>query len=358
MNVGSKILVVVHGGNGRGGAEKTTLAWCRAAQGLGYRVLLLTSNDTFDSEDDVEKLKCLEAEISDQVTRIMTEHAESAVKLYFVFVHAHMAVRCRKPLKHFAAARVFSIVSMRNDLFEIFFERNFKLLACIVYLLIFKRRISYFTFNSLEAFRFGKKILGSKVRYIPNLINRGVSKKHYNKSPIIKFLYLGRFENQKNIKNLLNAIHLLRSRGYSFNFTFVGEGSLMEKIKEFTAQKNLAEVINIEPYSSDICSYLEKADALLLTSYYEGFPNVLLEALSQNTFLICSPFRTGARELVTNERIGYLTKGFDGVSIADAMQKFIDQAPVQDIEMVKEVLARYNDKNFSATLKNLLETCT
>lgn len=351
------MLVVVHGGNGRGGAEKTTLAWCRAAQGLGNRVLLLTCNDTFDSQGDVEKLKCLESAIPDQVTRILTEYKEHDFKLYFVFVHAHMAVRCRKPLKHFAASGVFAIISMRNDLSEIFFERNFKLLVCISYLLIFKRRISHFTFNSLEATRFGKKILGSKVRYVPNLMNRDISNKRKNKSPVTKFLYLGRFENQKNIKNLLEASYLLRGRGYDFRLTLVGEGSLVDEIKKFIIQKNLEKVINIEPYSSDILYYLGKSDALLLTSYYEGFPNVLLEALSQNTFLICTPFRSGARELITDERVGYLTQSFSGASIADAMQKFIDQAPVQDIATVKEILVGYNDDSFSGALKNLLESC-
>ena len=357
MNASSKMMVVVHGGKGRGGAEKTTLAWCCAAQDLGYRVLLLTSNDAFDGEGDIEKLKCLDHTISDQVTSILAEYKESDVKLYFVFVHAHMAVRCRKSLKQFSTSNVFAIISMRNDLVEIFFERNFKLLACVFYLLIFKRRISYFTFNSLEATRFGKKIFGSKVRFVPNLMNRNVPSKHKKKSPVTKFLYLGRFEKQKNIKSLLEASYLLHSRGYEFKLTLVGEGSLVDQIKEFTAQKNLAEVIDIEPYSANIFSYLGKANALLLTSYYEGFPNVLLEALSQNTFLICTPFRSGARELVTDERVGYLTENFGGASIADAMQKFIDQAPVQDIVRVKEILVKYNDRSFSNALNNLLESC-
>lgn len=357
MNANFEMLVIVHGGYRRGGAEKTTLAWCRTAQALGYSVLLLTSNDAFDCEGNVEKLKCSDRSISDQVIRILTEYKERNVKLYFVFVHAHMAVRCRKALKQFAEANVFAIVSMRNDLIEIFFERNFKLLACILYLLVFKRRIHYFTFNSLEATKFGKRIFGSKVRYVPNLMNRYVSYKHHKKSSVTNFLYLGRFERQKNIKNLLDASYLLCSRGYEFKLTLVGEGSLGEEIQEFTIQKDLTEVIRIEPYRTDIYPYLRKADALLLTSYYEGFPNVALEALSQNTFLICTPFRSGARELITNEKVGYVAKNFDAASIAETMQKFIDQAPVQDIATVKNILARYNEDSFSVALKNLLEGC-
>ena len=351
------MFIVVHGGNGRGGAEKTTLAWCRTAQSLGYHVLLLTSNDAFDCADDIVKQKCLEAEISEQVTRMLRDHSESNIKIYFVFVHAHMAVRCRQSLKHFTATNAFAIVSMRNDLFEIVVERNFKLLVCLFYLFIFKNRISCFTFNSLEATQLGKKIFGRKVSYVPNLMERDVTKKRRKKSHVAEFLYLGRFENQKNIRNLLDASYLLCNRGYDFKLTLVGEGSLFGEIEEIIAQKNLGDVIDLEPYSSDIFNYLKKADALLLTSYYEGFPNVLLEALSQNTFLVCTPFRSGARELVTNERIGYLTKGFGGASIADAMQKFIDRAPVQDISTVKEILARYNRNNFSVVLKNLLESC-
>lgn len=357
MSVGSDLFIVVHGGSGRGGAEKTTLAWCRIAQGLGYRVRLLTSNDAFDCAEDIVKRKCLEADLAGEVTGILREYAENKIKMYFVFVHAHIAVRCRQALKHCVSTNATAIVSMRNDLFEVVVERNFKLLLCLIYLFIFKNRISCFTFNSLEATLLGKKIFGTKARYVPNLIERGLTKKRSKKSHVTEFLYLGRFEKQKNIRNLLAASYLLSRRGCEFKLTLVGEGSLYSEIEDFIVENKLGDVINLEPYSPDICSYLRKADALLLTSYYEGFPNVLLEALSQNTFLICTPFRSGARELIESEKIGYLANGFGGTHIADAMNKYIKQAPVQDISMVKKILARYDNKSLSVSLKGLLESC-
>lgn len=351
------MFIVVHGGSGRGGAEKTTLAWCRTAQDLGYRVCLLTSNDAFDGVDDIVKIKCLEVELSEQVTWILKEHTKNNIKMYFVFVHAHMAVRCRQCIKYLSSKSAFAIVSIRNDLFEIVVDRNFKLLACVFYLFLFKNRISCFTFNSLEATQLGRKIFGRKVSYVPNLLGHDLVKKRQKKSHVTEFLYVGRFERQKNIRNLLDAIYLLRKRGYEFKVTLVGEGSLFSEIEDVTLERKLGDVINLKPYSTDIFNYLRKADALLLTSYYEGFPNVLLEALSHNTFLICTPFRSGARELIKCEKIGYLANGFRGEEIADAMQKYIDQAPVQDILLVEKILARYDTSSFSAALHGVLQSC-
>ena len=68
---------------------------------------------------------------------------------------------------------------------------------------------------------------------------------------------------------------------------------------------------------------IKKSSLLILTSIYEGFPNVIVEALTLNTPVISTNMNAGASEILLNGRGGDLVKVGDFVSLSKKINNFI-----------------------------------
>ena len=75
------------------------------------------------------------------------------------------------------------------------------------------------------------------------------------------------------------------------------------------------------PFQKNPYPYLKKSDLFILSSLYEGLPNVLLEAMSLKKFIISSNCPTGPREILQNGKLGELFRNND---FEDLKKKIID----------------------------------
>ncbi len=99
--------------------------------------------------------------------------------------------------------------------------------------------------------------------------------------PAVRLLYVGRFAAQKNLPLLLAVVKALREGGCAaFRLRIVGEGPLEAALREIVERDGLASHVEFRgPVSRDeIVGVFADADVFLLTSDYEGYPRVLMEA--------------------------------------------------------------------------------
>ena len=96
-------------------------------------------------------------------------------------------------------------------------------------------------------------------------------------------LVIGNFRKEKGHLRLLN--HIAESNFYG-NFIFAGSGELENEIKSIIHAKNLESNITVLNNIFDTSSLIRNCSALLIPSYYEGFPNVALDALRYDKPLI------------------------------------------------------------------------
>ena len=105
-------------------------------------------------------------------------------------------------------------------------------------------------------------------------------KKHYNPSGNLKIMRIGtvcRLDVEKDIELWLSVVQKLISKS-ELNFTIIGDGPKLIKIKNFVKLNNLKERVEILLPIDDVYNKIVNFDILLLTSKFEGLPNVLIEA--------------------------------------------------------------------------------
>ena len=79
-------------------------------------------------------------------------------------------------------------------------------------------------------------------------------------------------------------------------------------MQDFIKENNLSKDVKILNFQKNPYKFIIKADVLVLTSKFEGLPNVLLEALSLKKFVISSNCPTGPKEILGNGKYGLLFK--------------------------------------------------
>lgn len=120
----------------------------------------------------------------------------------------------------------------------------------------------------------------------------------------IHFIYIGRvqFDDQKNLKDLFSAFARLKLHCH---LDIIGDGTSADiiKCKNLCIKLGILNKVTFHGWQSNAWKYLENAKiyniaALCLTSTYEGFPLVLIEAISQGIFCISSDCQTGPRDII------------------------------------------------------------
>lgn len=115
-------------------------------------------------------------------------------------------------------------------------------------------------------------------------------------SGVVNFVAVGRMSREKGIDRLLDAIAMLEDN--SVHLTIVGEGPLSDDLKKHALSVGIAERVRFVGFQPNPYPYIARADALILSSQYEGFPNVVLEALACGTPVIATPAPGGLCEIV------------------------------------------------------------
>lgn len=163
--------------------------------------------------------------------------------------------------------------------------------------------------------------------YIPNSVSVDLETQKYIQSgdfeEPFKILFVGRIaDEQKNWRNLLTAVSQIGS-GKHFRLQICGSGDEEEQLKAEVSKLGLGGRVDILGYCSDVYSIMRDADVLVLPSWYEGMPNVVVEAMALGLPAIVS--RIPAHTLLFREHAGvtYIDPA-DPPSIANALEKFMD----------------------------------
>lgn len=134
---------------------------------------------------------------------------------------------------------------------------------------------------------------------------------------------VGRLAYQKGFDILLDIAAIVLTKYPDWNWIILGDGDDKE-ILEHKRKKLGLERVNFLGRITNVSTYLQKSALFVMTSRYEGFPLVLIEAKEYKLPIVAFRCKTGPSELVQDNVNGYLVDCFDVVSMAEKICSLIE----------------------------------
>ena len=106
---------------------------------------------------------------------------------------------------------------------------------------------------------------------------------------------------------MIKSINILKNN-FNIKLLLLGSGPEKYKINNLIIKLKLQKHIKILNFKKNPYPYIKKSDLFVLSSKYEGSPNVLLEAITLKKFVISSDCPTGPREILDDGKGGILFK--------------------------------------------------
>jgi len=172
--------------------------------------------------------------------------------------------------------------------------------------------------------------------------------------------YMGRFSEEKGILNLVKAFPLVSKHRKDVHFMLCGEGKLSDEIRNIIQHEGLAACTKLTGWVSheDVPNYLTDFKLLVLPSYTEGLPNVVLEAMACGTPVLAT--QVGAiPDVIRDGETGFLLDSNDSNHIADKIAELLgkpellEKVSVNAYKYIREAFSY--EKNLEAWQKILNE---
>lgn len=142
-------------------------------------------------------------------------------------------------------------------------------------------------------------------------------------------LSLGRLTAQKGIDTVINAFARLAPRFPDWDLHIYGDGPLRESLAALAASQGLAQRIAFMGLTSEPGRVMAAADAFVMGSRHEGFPNALLEAMSAGLPCLATDCPSGPREISRDGADALLAPLNDEEAFADALARLMGDASLR-----------------------------
>lgn len=189
-----------------------------------------------------------------------------------------------------------------------------------------------------------------KVIFCNNLIDykkiQNLSKETINETKTkYTFVNVGRHDElQKKLARIIDAAKLLKEDNIDFEILFIGEGKDTKFYKELVEKYDLQQQVKFLGLKRNPYPYIKLADAIILSSDYEGYPVVFLEALILNKPLITTDVSDAIEDI--NDKFGKVVK-----KTTDDLYKTMKQF----IEKGFFVKCKFNAEEYNKEIERKLE---
>jgi len=137
---------------------------------------------------------------------------------------------------------------------------------------------------------------------------------------------VGRLADQKGFDVLLSAFAKLRSH-HQARLIIVGEGAARGALEEKVRALGLQGEVDLVGSVPDVLPWVSRANLYVLSSRYEGLPNVLIEALAAGAPVVSTDCPSGPREILEDGKLGPLVPVDDVEALATAMEQTLNRPP-------------------------------
>ena len=189
------------------------------------------------------------------------------------------------------------------------------------------------------------KTVNAQIYAISNPVDNHLEKNVPSQNSQI-VISVGRLVQVKGFDLLLKAWKIVVEKYSTWQLYIVGAGEEESNLKNLTHELNIVENVIFTGSSNNVGEYYKKSSFYCLSSRFEGFPMVLLEAQSYGLPVVAFDCDTGPAEIITNGSNGYLATPENISSLAKNLLCMID---LKEIDFAKmSTLSYENSKKFSS----------
>jgi len=166
-----------------------------------------------------------------------------------------------------------------------------------------------------------------------------------------RILAVGRLAPQKGFPTLLRAFAEV-SRAVPCRLLILGEGAQRRELEAQIRQLGLDDAVRMPGFDPNPYRYMSRSDLFVLSSNFEGSPNVLKEALALCTPSVATDCQSGPREILQDGRFGPLVAVGDANALAEAMIDTL--ASPLDRDTLREAVSGYTLAASTSAYLNVL----
>ena len=155
-------------------------------------------------------------------------------------------------------------------------------------------------------------VIYNPIENIPPYINKGSKK---------QIISIGRLDPQKNHQLLIKAFDKIKNT-IPHSLVIIGDGSEYNNLRKIIVKKGLEDRVQLTGFIENVWDEYSNSALFVLSSNYEGFPNVILEAMANSTPVVSSDCPSGPKEIIQHGINGFLFE----VGDIDGLAKCIKHA--------------------------------
>lgn len=203
--------------------------------------------------------------------------------------------------------------------------------------------------TKLAAEKVSQRTKATRIEVIPNALNPvNVIKRSRNK----QIVSVGRLEKEKGNIILLTSFALIKSSDWTLHY--VGDGPEKENLLQEANHLGIQDRVIFHGFKNDFTKVLAESEIFVLSSYYEGFPNALIEAMSVPLCCISSDCVAGPRDIISHGINGFLFEPGNYTQLSELINELISD-PERMIKVETEAYKIREKLEFKKITKRYLE---
>lgn len=211
------------------------------------------------------------------------------------------------------------------------------------------RRIAYRRANvvtvQFDAFKtFDEERYVDKCRVTHNIVALPSLRKENWETEKVRFVTFGRFASVKRMDLMIKLFAEAHKKNENMELHIFGDGSNRDKLLSLIDQLGLDDSVFLRGYCNDVHKTMLEYDAYLMTSYQEGFPNSLSEAMAIGLPSVSFCCHDGIREMTENGMSGFIAEEGDEDDFVEKMVRLsTDEALRSEMgQKAKNIAVRYS----------------
>jgi glycosyltransferase involved in cell wall biosynthesis len=172
-----------------------------------------------------------------------------------------------------------------------------------------------------------------------------------NEDPVI--LGVGRLNEQKDFQTLLRAFANVLKKRHAY-LVILGEGEERSSLEVLSEELNVAHRVHMPGFVRNPYKYMARSDVFVLSSKFEGFGNVIVEAMACGCPVVSTNCRSGPTEILENGKWGRLVPVEDPLRMSNAINESIASPLPPSKERAQDFTAEVIMDQYCSLIYNLL----